>query len=142
MQFLNLEEIPQSVKIIFYLLGGGGFAQFVRVLVDRSEIKIGGNRAFQDSLMQDNIALRATLKEAYEINERLVSRDNEEAIAWRDKYYESLSEKISAEANRRVLEGRIAYLERFNASLMTRLEVDEFAAGFDNPSDTDDSIGD
>lgn len=122
-QFLNLDSIPDSLRILIYLISGGGIVQLFKLIIDRSEVQIGGANAFRQSLIDENTALRAELNRVRMEESTQLERIRKESVQWRDKYYDALSVKISVEGTHRQLEVRVRELVEDNHRLKRKLDA-------------------
>lgn len=107
----SLDGIPDVLKILIAVLGGGGGMKAFEILANRSESRIGGDAAIRKDLMQQAEDLR-----------NYVDQLRDELRVWTDKYYDTLGEKLSLEAGYRTLESNYAQVRERNAELISEVE--------------------
>lgn len=96
---MNLDNIPDYLKLIIGIISGGGIAQLFNVLVSRSEVRIAGAKELRETLVTETDELRS-------MNRNMQSELDE----WKHKYYAELEEKIVIRATNQKLEAEVREL--------------------------------
>lgn len=109
----------EAVQLIVAIVSGGGLVALFNYVMNRSEVRIGGEAELRDQLLEQSRNLREHITH---LNEQIRTYQAE-IKDWSDRYYLELGEKLALKSKVSYLESRMAEQLKRNTELMQELSA-------------------